>query len=99
MWMLIPPTASAVSGPVYVVGVIRCGRTTIIERNIAAATTTRVTAIAGTARRISMPTVTPARKPNAAYPIGTRPRAVKVSGDIQPLALSIGLAQAVIAQL
>ena len=61
----------------------RWARTTIGTAIWTATKTARVTAIAGTVRRRTIPAVTPTANANAAWPIGAMPRASNIQGEIR----------------
>ena len=79
---------------------MRCGRIATAQPICTATKITRVTAIAGTVRRISSPAATPRANPNAAYATGvmsrvansTKPSLMKVTlvPSLSPVAVSIG---------
>src|SRR5215831_2355607 len=62
----------------------RCGRIHSGVTSWTAAKMARVTAMAGSARRMRRPVVTPSAKPNAAYPSGVMPCVGKTNGPNRP---------------
>ena len=78
-----PRMLSAVATRYCSVGASRCGRISVGVRTCTRITAASVTASATTVRRTTSPTATPRANAKAAYPIGTRPRALKTGGNIR----------------
>jgi hypothetical protein len=73
-----PPVGKTVACAASIVAIVRlggmrCGRIHSGVATWTAAKMARVTAMAGIARRMRRPVVTPSAKPNAAYPRGVMP--------------------------
>ena len=74
------PIGPSVNAVALCFGDSRCGRTQRVKPTRTAMNAKSVVAMAGNVRRTSTPTVRPRAKAKAAYPIGTIPRSLKMSG-------------------